>query len=173
MKNSKPVVWFRILFAYFDITVDHVIKLRKEVKIMATEYISLYYDNPTVNGTDGTKISYGDDTSSPLYVTLEITAKETKYIKMAVRTESGYETTGDTVISFLNDTKARWSICADDNYDATSVQAATFSSSLTISDAITHANKIFWIKVAIVDGDEVANDKTVQINLNTTVKASE
>jgi hypothetical protein len=65
---------------------------------MANAYINLYKDNPTSGGTDGTLVSLGDDLSSLISSTVNATEDETKKIKIALRCENGYKTTGPVTV---------------------------------------------------------------------------
>ena len=77
---------------------------------MANAYINLYTGNPTAAGTDGTAVSTGDTEASPVSVTLNASNAETAIIKCALRCESGYKTSGNTVITFTGSStpSGRW-----------------------------------------------------------------
>lgn len=65
---------------------------------MANPYINVYMNNPTARSTDGTAVSTGDNTT-PISFVLDASQNESKVQKCAIRTESGYITTGETTIS--------------------------------------------------------------------------
>lgn len=59
---------------------------------MANPYINLYMNNPTEGGTDGSMISTDGNYTSPLTVVLDAAQNETKKVKLAIRTEQGFQT---------------------------------------------------------------------------------
>lgn len=132
---------------------------------MANAYINIYTGNPTVGKTDGTQISVDGAQTAPLSVTIDAAKAEMQYVKCAVRTEPGYKTSGNTTISFTGTTAAKWAICADNNYTEAAAQAATYTSDLTITDEITNANKIVWIKVSSSTDEAPSKDISVKINV--------
>ncbi len=128
-------------------------------------YISIYSNDPTAAGTDGTQLSEDGAQTSPLAVTLDATAEESSIIKCAIRSESGYTTSGDTVLSFSGTNATKWSIAPDDSYaDAAAAAAATYSSSLTITDAIDATNTIFWVKITSSSDETPQSDTSVTLN---------
>jgi len=128
---------------------------------MANAYINLYMNNPTAGGTDGTAISTDGTYTSPLTVSLDASINESKTIKLAVRTESGYTTTGNTTISDSGDTNDRWKLCLTEN--------GTFTDSITISNAITNANTVFYAKASSVDTEIPSTDRSVSLQVQTTI----
>ncbi len=128
---------------------------------MANAYINLYMNNPTAGGTDGTAISTDGTYTSPLVVSLNATINESKTVKLAVRTEAGYTTVGDTVISDVGDTNDRWKLCLTEN--------GTFTDSITISNAITNANTVFYAKASSVDTEVPSTDRSVSLQVQTTI----
>lgn len=127
------------------------------------EYINLYMDNPTAGGTDGTAVSTGDTETSPISVTLDATKSESKILPIGIRTEKGYKTSGDTTITFEGDTKDKWSVSDKATGD--------FSDTLTISDSIGNANKIFYIKASSTSDEKPSNDKSVNVKVSTKIEA--
>ena len=139
---------------------------------MANAYINLYTGTVTAGGTDGTAVSTGDTETSPVSVTLNATNAETAIVKCALRCESGYKTSGNTVITFTGTSTAKWQIASDNNYaDATAAAAATFATSLTISTAINATNTIVWLKALSSADESPANDTTADLQVDTTVVA--
>lgn len=128
---------------------------------MANAYINLYKNNPTAGGTDGTAISTDGTYTNPLTVSLNATINESKTVKLAVRTEAGYTTVGDTVISDVGDTNDRWKLCLTEN--------GTFTDSITISNAITNANTVFYAKASSVDTETPSTDRSVSLQVQTTI----
>lgn len=138
-----------------------------------SNYIALYYNNPTAGLKDGTIISDNGSFTSPLSVTLNATNNESKYVLCAVRTNSGYATVGNTVIDFEGAGKDKWSIAPDNENTEETIKSVEFKSSLTITDEIIDKNKLFWVKADSSDDEEPFNDKSVVLKVSCTIKAVE
>lgn len=129
------------------------------------KYINLYMNNPTAGGTDGDIISSGDTETNPLSVTLDAANSETSNaIPVAIRCETGFKTTGNTVISFVGTNAAKWTV----GDSAT----GAFSSSLTIPDEIDTTNRLFYVKVTSSSDEEPANDTSTNIQVATKIAAA-
>ena len=132
---------------------------------MANQYISLYTNNPTAGGTDGTAVSLDGSETAPLSVTLDAATNETKTIKCAVRCGSGYKTSGDTTISFEGESAAKWSAADTEN--------GTFSSSLAISDSVGTTNRVFYVKAQSSSDETPRKDTSVKVVLHATIVEAE
>ncbi len=130
---------------------------------MANAYINLYMNNPTAGGTDGTAISTDGTYTSPLTVSLDAAINESKTVKLAVRTETGYTTTGSTTISDNGDTNDRWKLCLTEN--------GTFTDSITISNAITNVNTVFYAKASSANTEVPSTDRSVSLRVAATIAA--
>ena len=130
---------------------------------MANAYINLYMNNPTAGGTDGTAISTDGTYTSPLTVSLDAAINESKTVKLAVRTETGYTTTGSTTISDNGDTNDRWKLCLTEN--------GTFTDSITISNAITNVNTVFYAKASSANTEGPSTDRSVSLRVAATIAA--
>lgn len=130
---------------------------------MANAFINLYMNNPTAGGTDGTAISTDGTYTSPLTVSLDAAINESKTVKLAVRTETGYTTTGSTTISDNGDTNDRWKLCLTEN--------GTFTDSITISNAITDVNTVFYAKASSADTETPSTDRSVSLRVAATIAA--
>ncbi|BAL83520.1 hypothetical protein SELR_18120 [Selenomonas ruminantium subsp. lactilytica TAM6421] len=127
------------------------------------EYINLYMNNPTAGGTDGTAVSTNDTETNPVSVTLDATKNEEKVVTLALRTEEGYKTSGDTVISFDGTTKDKWQV--------SETADGSFNETLTISDSIGTTNKLFYVKATSSSDEKPSNDKSVNIKVSTKIEA--
>lgn len=133
-----------------------------EVLKLANAYLNLYMNNPTAGGTDGTAISTGDYTA-PFSFRLDAAQSETKTATLAIRAGTGYQTSGNTVISDSNDTADKWKLSLD---------GETWSDTIVFSDTITAVNTIFHVK-ASSDGDEAPQtDRSVKLNVQAIVVAA-
>ena len=128
---------------------------------MANAYINVYKNNPTEGGTDGTAVSIGGTYTDPVTVSLNATNNESKKVKLAIRCESGYTTTGNTTISDSGDTNDRWKLCLTEN--------GTYADSITISSAIGATNVIFWARASSASSESPATDRSVSLQVSTTI----
>ena len=130
---------------------------------MSNAYINVYQNNPTAGGTDGTAVSTGGAYTAPITVSLDASQNESKTVKLAIRTESGYTTTGNTTISDSGDTNDRWKLCLTEN--------GTFTDSITISSAITNANVIFYAKASSASTESPSTDRSVSLQVQAVIAA--
>ncbi|WP_041914287.1 hypothetical protein [Selenomonas ruminantium] len=130
---------------------------------MSGEYINIYKNNPTAGGTDGTVVSTDGDYTSPINVTLDASISESKKIKLAVRCESGYETSGNTVISDNGDVDDRWKLSLTEN--------GTYADSITISTTIDDTNTVFWAQASSDSTETPTTDRSVSLRVATVIAA--
>ena len=128
---------------------------------MANAYLNAYMGSPTAGGTDGIIISTGDMTA-PLSAVLDASQNETKTFTLALRTSSGYETSGDTTISDVSDTNDKWKLSLD---------GTTWSDTIVITDTITATNSIFYAKASSDSTENPGNDTSVKISVSTKIIA--
>lgn len=148
---------------------------------MANPYINVYMNNPTAGQTNGTQVSLDGAQTTPISVTLDAGVAEHKIVKLAVRCETGYTTTGNTTITAhdinpddaINNT-SKWTFAADNNYaNAEAAEAATFSSSLTIGTPIGTTNTVFWAKATSDTTEAPGRDTTVALQVSATITAAD
>ena len=106
---------------------------------MQNQYINVYNGNPTEGALDGIVVSYDGLQTNPVDVTLDGNNGESKIIKLAIRCASGFWAPSGVEISLENDRMGRWSFCKTKN--------GTFTNKLTITEAVTNVNTIFYAKV--------------------------
>ena len=128
-------------------------------------YLNIYKNNPTENGTDGTALSSDGKFTSPLSVELNASQSENKIVKLAIRTETGFKTSGETKIFDANDTNDRWkfSLTEDGN----------FEDSIIIADEITDKNKIFYAKISSVNDELPGTYREVSLKVTAIIGAAE
>lgn len=130
---------------------------------MANAYINVYKGTVTEGGTDGTLVSTGGDYSSPISVSLDASQNESKKVKLAIRCQSGFTTSGNTTIADVGDTNDRWKLCTTEN--------GTYADSITISTAIGTTNTIFWAQASSSSLESAASDRSVSFQVNATIAA--
>ena len=123
--------------------------------------LRLVVNNPTNGGTDGELVDI-EYTSIPINAIVNTGTANYSLVKIAVRCDSGYMTTGDWEISFTGDTASKWSVADGSAYPSEELaEYATYSSSITLSDVVTTKNHVLWLK-ASTDGTE---DNTVDTSV--------
>ena len=127
-------------------------------------YINLYNGNPTVGLTDGNLVSTGGAQTNPVAFTLDASQSESATAKLALRCESGYHTTGNTVISFTGTSAGYWTVCDTEN--------GTYASTLTISTSIDTTNTIFWVKASSATTETPSVDTFVTLQVVTKVETT-
>lgn len=130
---------------------------------MANAYLNLYMNNPTAGGTDGTAISTGGDYTAPFSFRLDASQSETKTATLAIRTGTGYQTSGNTTISDSNDTADKWKLSLD---------GETWSDTIVFSDTITATNTIFHVKASSDNSESPQTDRSVKLNVQAIVVAT-
>jgi hypothetical protein len=140
------------------------IKNKKEDHEMANEFINLYKDNPTEGFNDGTLVSLGTDLSSLIEETVNASESETKKIKVALRCENGFNTTGDVSVWFVGDNADKWAVGATEDGE--------FSDVLTITDTIGNSNKVFYLSVTAQNGEVPSVDTSTKIRVKATIAAT-
>lgn len=130
---------------------------------MANAYINIYQGNPTAGGTDGTAVSTDGTYTAPISVTLDAASSESKKVKLAIRCEAGFRTSGNTVISDNGDTNDRWKLSLTEN--------GTYTDSITISSTISTTNTIFYAQASSDSTETPATDRSVSLRIATTIVA--
>ena len=146
-----------------------------------SEYISLYMNNPTNGGTDGTAVSENMSQTSPVSVVLNATENETKAVKAALRCSVGYKTSGNTKVSFAfwdgasykdsGGSIEKWQVAKDNDFtEETVLNVGEWKNSLEIEDVINSKNYCFWLKIAADSTEAPHTDKTVSIHIEGTIE---
>jgi len=133
-------------------------------------YIHMYKDNPTAGETDGIQVSEQTE-NAPVTVTLTVAGSdvESGAIKLALRCESGYQTSGDTTITPTGDSSDKWALAPDNGGSPGTF--GSYGDSLTISDTIGATNYIFWAKAKALASEDPQNDATVDLKIDATIEA--
>lgn len=131
---------------------------------MANPYINIYKNNPTAVLTDGTLVSTDGDFTSPINFVLDATQNESKILKLAIRTEPGYVTTGDVTISDQNDINDRLKLSWTEN--------GTFADSITSGEEITAVNKIFYAKGSSVSSERPQTDTSASFKVQCVIASA-
>lgn len=133
-------------------------------------YIHVYKGTVTSGGTDGTQVSEGTGATPISVGPLDAsTNEESAAIKLAARCESGYQTSGNTVITPVGTTAAKWAL-APDNAGVPGTWGA-YGSALTISSVIGATNQLFWAKAKATSDENPANDTSVDLQVAATIVA--
>ena len=119
--------------------------------------INIYQGAVTAGATNGSQVSLDNTFTAPISVDLDASQNESKIITLAVRTNTGYTTSGTTTITDLNDTNDRWKFSWTQN--------GTFADTITTADAITATNTLFYAQVSSDDSELPATDRSVNISV--------
>ena len=122
----------------------------------ANDYINIYTNNPTAGATDGTAVSQNGDFTAPITFTLDASENESKTVKLAIRTETGYTAT-DVTIEDQNDTNDRLKLCLTEN--------GTFTDSISIGSVNT-TNTIFYARASSADTENPQTDRTASFKVS-------
>lgn len=125
---------------------------------MANAYINVYKNNPTEGATDGTAVSTDGDNTSPIEFTLDAAQNESQKVKLAIRTESGYVTSGTTTITDVNDTNDRLKLCWTEN--------GTFADTITTANSIGSVNTIFYAQGSSSSSENPQTDRSASFQVN-------
>lgn len=125
---------------------------------MANPYINIYKNNPTAGATDGTAVSTNGDNTSPIEFDLNAEQNESASVKLAIRTESGYVTSGITSISDLNDTNDRLKLSWTAN--------GPFSDTITTNNSISSINTIFYAQASSSSSENPQTDRSASFLVN-------
>ncbi|MFL0197394.1 hypothetical protein ACJDU8_17765 [Clostridium sp. WILCCON 0269] len=132
--------------------------------------IHVYQGSVTSGGTDGIQVSEGTETSPIIVGPLNATNnEESAAIKLAIRCDAGYNTSGNTVITPTGTTADKWALAPDNAGVAGSFGA--YGSALTISSVIGTTNTVFWVKAKAVSTESPSNDTSVDLVVSTAVNA--
>ena len=145
-----------------------------------SSYASIYMNNPTAGGTDGTAVSEEHAMTAPISATLTVTttAGAEAAVKCAIRCNTGYQTLGNTVLSLYSydsttktysaggGTTGKFRLAADNAYTSPSaaLAGAAWSDTLTISSTVGGTNTIFWVRMTADAGDAPIKDSSVAIH---------
>ena len=120
---------------------------------MVNQFINVYKNNPTEGAKDGTLVSSDATYTSP--IKLILSKVDYQSIKLAIRTEQGYKTTGETtikVVDMKNATTLSW-----ENNMASTTEIST-------TEPITDTNKIFYLQTMSV-GLETGMDTDIDLQV--------
>lgn len=134
-------------------------------------YIHIYKGSPTGGGLNGTMVSEGSGTSPIDSGLLNANInEESAPIKLSIRCDAGYQTSGNTVITPIGLTASKWALASDNN----GVPGAwlAYGSTLTIASAIGSTNVIFWAKAKATSDENPVRDTVVDLQVTATIIAS-
>lgn len=118
-------------------------------------YINYYTNSPTPGGTDGTAVSQDGAQTQPITMTLDASGVATMTQAVALRCQSGFETSGAVNISFTGTNAGKWSISEN--------SAGPFSPSLTLSTKVGATNVVFYTRAFAAPTEPPQNDTSVSI----------
>ena len=121
------------------------------------------YQNATAGAQDGDEVSISNTFTAPIQFRLDAAVNETKTTPIGIRTATGYQTVNDVVISIIDDSASRFSLCTSQN--------GTFSTSITMS-GITDTNKIFFVKATSSDSDYPTVNRDISVKVYSAIRTA-
>lgn len=129
-------------------------------------YLHVYKNNPTAGGTDGSQVSEGTELNPIATSALNATNnEESAAIKLALRCDTGYNTSGNTTITPVGTSASKWALSID------GTTWGAYGAALTISTVIGVVNTIFYCKAKAASGESPANDVSVDLQISGNVVA--
>lgn len=122
---------------------------------MLERLIDIYANNPTEGATDGSILSANGESTAPLKVQLDASLNESKTVKLAIRTDSGYKTKVPTTITAVGDVYDRWQFSLTEDGD--------FTDAITIGGSIGDSNTIFYARATSSSLEHAHNDTDVSL----------
>lgn len=127
---------------------------------MANPYINIYKNNPTAGLSDGTAVSTDGDYTAPITFALDASQSESQQLKLAIRTESGYITVGNTTISDTGDINDRLKLSLTEN--------GGYSDIITLG-SISAVNTIFWAQAGSSSTENPQTDRSASFVVNAVI----
>lgn len=126
--------------------------------------VLLLNGNPTQAGTDGTLVAPGNPVTPDLLLT-GVDA-ESPPIKMAIRTNPGYERAGPSAITPQGTNASKWAL-APDSSGIPGVWGA-WGAPLVLANLLKNQNLLFWVKARVTSDESyplLYNDLTVTLSV--------
>lgn len=124
--------------------------------------INIYNGNPTAGATDGVAVSSGNY-NNPVSFTLNAANAEAAVQTLAIRCNSGYQTSGNTTLADEGDTldRVKFGLTA----------SGPWTDKLVLLDTITDVNKLIYVKASSSAEELPQLDRSVSIKVTATVVA--
>lgn len=123
-------------------------------------YVHLYRGNPTAGATDGSQVSEGTESNPITTPALNLTTnEESAAIKLGIRCDAGYNTSGNTTITPMGTTANKWALSPD------GITWGAYGAVLTIATVIGTVNTIFYAKAKAVSTESPVNDVSVDLQI--------
>ena len=139
--------------------------------------IHLFKGTVTAGQTDGTQVSEQTESnpitpvgSGPSGEINATAGEESQAQKMAVRCDTGYQTSGNTVLTPSGGSTANLWALAPDNAGTPGTWTA-YGGSFTISNTVSDVNTLLWVKAKANTNETPVNDKGVDIQITANVVA--
>lgn len=137
-------------------------------------YLKIYSGNVTAGAQNGTEISSEHTLTNPITALLDSSKAESAVIKCAVRCDTGYKTSGATIIKFMywdgsayqetGGAMSKFKVALDNGYTEANVNSnVTWADSVTIQDDIEDENVLFWIKISSVQDEPPSKDNSIAL----------
>lgn len=123
-------------------------------------YLHLYKGNPTAGGVDGSQVSEGTGLNPIDMAALDSANNEIGVaIKLALRCDAGYNTSGNTTITPIGTTAADWALSADN------ITYGAYGAVLTITSVVGVVNTVIYAIPKSTLSDGPINDTSVDLQI--------
>lgn len=126
--------------------------------------INVYQGAVTAGTTNGTQVSTGGTYTAPISFDLNASQNETAKATLAVRTNSGYVTSGTTIIQDAGDTNDRVKLSWTEN--------GPYADSISTAAPITATNTLFYAKASSADTELPTLDRSVSLKISYQIAAA-
>lgn len=128
--------------------------------------IGIYFGTVTANGTDGTRVSEGTE-STPFEISgLDTAANDVSAnYALAIRCNDSFYASNDATITPTGTTASMWCLA---NYAGT---WSNYGEALTFTSQIPDTNVLFWAKAKTVSTENPVKDTSVDLVISATINA--
>lgn len=126
--------------------------------------INVYQGAVTAGTTNGTQVSTGGTYTAPISFDLNASQNETATATLAIRTNSGYVTSGTTTIEDVSDTNDRVKLSWTEN--------GTYGNSISTATPITATNTLFYLRASSADTELPTLDRSVSLKISYQIAAA-
>jgi hypothetical protein len=131
-------------------------------------YIHVFQGNVSANAVDGLMVSEG--TKENPIITAEIDATfgaETRPIKLALRVDAGYVTSGETKLQAVGESAKKWAFASDQQGEPGGFLG--YGEPFILKEPIGNANKVFWLKARASADEQPQADSRVTIAVKSNI----
>jgi hypothetical protein len=132
---------------------------------MANPYINIYNNNPTEYAKDGTAVTTDGSYGNAVSVELDASQSESKVVKLAIRTVTGYYADNVTITSQVTGSGSqKWKYSLENDPE-------TFTNSILLDDAVIDTNTIFYARATSSASETPGTDTSEKLKVTAKIYA--